>query len=315
MKLGGLKASAVGIGAWQAGGRAWAVDKGELAKAYARAFELGINFVDTAEVYGAGESEKFVGRIVREFGDVVVATKVAGYNWGRVEKAARASLERLGRIDLLQLHYPPPFYAPLCKTIRDMEKLAEQGAVAEIGVSNFDAGLLRRAAECLKRREIVSNQVEYNLFNRAAESEEFKRAAAELGVKIIAWSPLAKGAVLGRWGKDFARRMDPAYRKAASPAGRELVKLVGEMAARLGASPAQVALAWLIRKGALPIPGVKTVRQAEDAAAAMRLQLSDADVSALDEASGRFAAGRIGLGGIRYVPGFLQRIILQYIPI
>lgn len=220
MELGGLKASPIGLGAWQAGSKAWLVDKAELIRAYRRAFELGVNFIDTAEIYGWGQSERLVGEAVRGY-DVLVATKVAGFHWGRVEKSARASLGRLGRIDLLQLHWPPPAYAPFCKVIRELERLKEVGLVHEIGVSNFDETLLRRAFECLKRHEIVSDQIEYNLLNRAADRPEFKRAVEELGVKIIAWSPLAKGAVFGRWGPDRARRTDSAIKRANTEEGRQ----------------------------------------------------------------------------------------------
>ncbi|MGC8583422.1 MAG: aldo/keto reductase [Thermoproteus sp.] len=314
MELGSLKVSDVGIGAWQAGGRAWTVDKAELLKAYRRAFELGINFVDTAEIYGWGESERFVGEAVRGY-DVVVATKVAGFHWGRVEKSAKASLARLGRIDLLQLHWPPPVYAPLCRVLRELERLKEAGLTAEIGVSNFDARLLRRASECLKRHEIVSDQIEYNPLNRAADAEEFRKTAEELGVKIIAWSPLAKGAALGKWGPDRARSMDPAFKKASTEAGRRVVEAVKAVAQRRGVSPAAVVLAWLRHRGILPIPGVKNAAQAEDVAGALRLQLPADDLRLLDEATAPFVAGRVGMGGIRYVPGFLQKLALKLYPV
>ncbi len=310
MMLGSLKVSDIGIGAWQAGGKAWLVDRSELIKAYRRAFELGINFVDTAELYGWGESEKLVGEAARGY-DVIIATKVAGFHWGRVEKSARESLRRLGRIDLLQLHWPPPFYVPLCKVIRDLERLKEAGVVAEIGVSNFGADLLRKTVECLRRHEIVSDQIEYNLFNRAADSEEFRRTAEELGVKIIAWSPLAKGAVLGRWGSDKARRMDPSARKASTEAGGRIVKAVLDIAKARGVSAAKVVLAWLKHRGVLPIPGIKNVAQAEDVSGALAFQLPEEDLRLLDRLSEPFVAGSVGMVSIRYVPGFLQKLLLK----
>lgn len=310
MRLGSLNVSDIGVGAWQAGGKAWLADRAELIKAYRRAFELGINFVDTAELYGWGESERLVGEAARGY-DVVIATKVAGFHWGRVEKSARESLRRLGRIDLLQLHWPPPFYAPLCKVMRDLERLKEAGVIAEIGVSNFDAELLRKAVECLKRHEVVSDQVEYNLFNRAADGEEFRRAAEELGVKIIAWSPLAKGAALGKWGSDRARRMDPSFRKASTEAGRRVVEAVLNIARTRGVSPAKVVLAWLKHRGVLPIPGVKNTAQAEDVAGALSFELPGEDLRLLDHISEPFATGQVGMRSIRYVPGFLQKLALK----
>jgi aryl-alcohol dehydrogenase-like predicted oxidoreductase len=119
VKIGSLEVGRVGLGAWQAGGGAWLVDFSELKKAYEYALDNGINFIDTAEVYGNGRSEEFVGELVRSRPHVVVATKVAGFHWGRVLKSAERSRRRLGRIDLLQLHWPPPFYVPICKVIRD----------------------------------------------------------------------------------------------------------------------------------------------------------------------------------------------------
>lgn len=314
MRLGGLKASDIGIGAWQAGGKAWLADRGELIRAYRRAFELGINFVDTAELYGWGESERLVGEAARGY-DVIIATKVAGFHWGRIEKSARESSRRLGRIDLLQLHWPPPFYVPLCRAIRDLERLKEAGLTAEIGVSNFGADLLRKAAECLKRHEIVSDQVEYNLLNRAADSEEFKKTVDELGVGIIAWSPLAKGAVLGRWGPDKARRVDPSYRKASTEEGRRVVEAVLRIAKARGISAAQAVLAWLRHRGVLPIPGVKNVAQAEDVAGALSVQLPEEDLLLLDRLSEPFTAGPVGMASIRYVPGFLQKLLLKLYPL
>ena len=233
----------LGLGAWQAGGGAWHVDFSRLKKAYEYALDNGINFIDTAEVYGNSRSEEFVGELVRSRPHVVVATKVAGYHWGRVLKSAERSRRRLGRLDLLQLHWPPPVYVPICKVIRDLERAVEAGLTAEIGVSNFNVPLMEKALTCTRKYEVVSDQVAYSPLQRAAE------ALIELGRRrgfvVIAWSHLAKGAVLKeKLGNDPARRLDPVVKRAQTPEGRRLAATIRRIAERRGVSPAAVVLAW-----------------------------------------------------------------------
>jgi diketogulonate reductase-like aldo/keto reductase len=244
VKIGSLEVGRVGLGAWQAGGGAWLVDFSELKKAYEYALDNGINFIDTAEVYGNGRSEEFVGELVRDRPHVVVATKVAGFHWNRVLKSAERSRRRLGRIDLLQLHWPPPFYVPICKVIRDMEKAVERGLAAEIGVSNFDLGLMEKTKTCAKKYELVSDQVVYNPLHRAAEP--LLQAGRRLGFVVIAWSPLAKGAAVKEaLRRDRARALDPAVKRAQrTPEGKRVVATIRRIAERRGASPAAVVLAW-----------------------------------------------------------------------
>ncbi len=306
--------SAVGIGAWQLGGRAWNVDVREVLSAVERAVELGVDLVDTAEIYGAGRSELMLGELVRRR-DVTVATKVGGHNYGRVEKAARASLARLGRIDLYQLHWPPPPYAPLCRPIRDMERLVDTGLVREIGLSNFAGRLLEEALACAKRHEPVSVQVHYNPLYRRAELEVFP-IASRAGLTVMSWSPLAKGAALGRWGPDRARKIDGAARKRASTEwGRRVVETVRRIAEARSASPAAVVLAWHKAKGALPIPGVKSPAQAEALAEALRLDLDEGEVRAIDGAAGPQALEGGLVPRARLLPATLQRLLLSLYPI
>jgi len=307
MRIGSLEVGRVGLGAWQAGGGAWRVEFTELRRAYEYALDNGINFIDTAEVYGNGRSEEFVGELVRGRPHVVVATKVAGFHWNRVIKSAEISRKRLGRIDLLQFHWPPPFYVPICKVVRELEKTVEKGLTGEIGVSNFDASLMEKALSCAKKYNIVSDQVVYNPLQRAAEAliEMGKRR----GFAVIAWSPLAKGAaVKEEVGKDPARRLDAAVKRAQTPAGRRLVEVVRKIAERRGVSPAAVVLAWHAAKGAYPIPGIKNIRQAEEVVAATRLALSEDEVREIDVASAPFVSGSLWPVAMRAIPGFLQKL-------
>ncbi|MFN7106478.1 MAG: aldo/keto reductase, partial [Pyrobaculum sp.] len=278
MRIGGLEVGRVGVGAWQAGGGAWVVDFRELELAYSYLFDYGVKFVDTAEVYGWGKSEEFVGRLVRSRPEVVVATKVAGFHWGRVLKSVEASRRRLGRVDLLQLHWPPPVYVPLCRPLRDLERAVELGLASEIGVSNFDARLMEEAVYCTKRHRLVSNQVVYNPLQRAAEG--LIALSREKNFVVISWSPLAKGAVVkDSLGGDPARRLDPAVRRASTSWGRAVVEVIRNVAVRRGVSPAVVVLAWHVAKGVFPIPGVKNIRQARDVVAALEFSLGENEVA------------------------------------
>ncbi|MFN3804501.1 MAG: aldo/keto reductase [Pyrobaculum sp.] len=314
MRIGGLEVGRVGVGAWQAGGGAWVVDFGELERAYSYLFDRGVRFVDTAEVYGWGRSEEFVGRLVRGRPEVVVATKVAGFHWGRVLKSAEASRRRLGRVDLLQLHWPPPVYVPLCKPLRELEKAVGLGLASEVGVSNFDVRLMEEAVYCMKRREIVSDQVVYNPLHRAAEG--LVALGRERKFVVISWSPLAKGAVVkDKWGDDPARRLDPSARRASTPQGRAVVETIKKIAERRGVTPAVVVLAWHVAKGVFPIPGVKDVRQAQDVVAALGFSLSEEEVGEIDRVSQPFVQGGLWPGVMRAIPGFLQKFAFRLVKI
>ncbi len=202
----GLRISRIGLGAWQFGGDACPYEYGIAKEVIAKAFELGINFIDTAAVYGRGRSEEFVGRAIRELGirdHVIIATKIPGdwRRYGDVLKAARRSKERLGVdvIDLLQLHWPACWHnVPICETMKAMERLVEDGVIRYIGVSNYPLQLLEAARSCLKRNDIVSSQNRYNLIERDVEKELLPYLQRE-GITLIAWSPLAKGAVTGKY--------------------------------------------------------------------------------------------------------------------
>lgn len=306
MKIGSLEVGEVGLGAWQAGGGAWSVDFAELRRAYEYALDNGISFIDTAEVYGNGKSEELVGELVKNRPHVVVATKVAGFHWGRILKSAERSRSRLGRIDLLQFHWPPPIYVPICKVVRDLEKAVASGLTAEIGVSNFDAALMEKAATCTKKYEIVSDQVEYNPLKRVAE--RLISLGRSRRFVVIAWSPLAKGAVVKEnLGGDRARMVDPTVRRAHTPEGRRVVQTVRRIAESRGASPAAVVLAWHKAKGSYPIPGVKNVKQAAEVVEALKLNLTEQEVRQIDEASAIFNEGKLWPSFFRYVPGFLMK--------
>ncbi|WP_048062578.1 aldo/keto reductase [Caldivirga maquilingensis] len=296
----GLKISIIGLGAWQFGGDAWGPYEYQVAKTViSKAVEVGINFIDTAAVYGRGRSEEFVGRAIKELGirdQVIIATKVPG-DWHRYDdviKAAHRSKERLGidAIDLLQLHWPAAWLnTPVCETMRAMEKLVNDGVVRYIGVSNYLPPLLDYARKCLSKTDIVSTQNRYSIVEREVEKEILPYVQRE-GLTLIAWSPLAKGVVTGKYSFENRPRndlragdplfMDDNFREISS----KLVPVIKEVASKYGKTPAQVALNWLImHPNVVPIPGARNAEQVEENAGAAGWRMSEEDFLKLTKAS------------------------------
>ena len=310
-----MKVSVIGLGTWQAGMKSWGKNYtlDDVVKAINVSFENGVNFVDTAEIYGGGKSEEVLGEILKDWKDVYVATKISGYNArpGKIEKAVRASLRRLNRrsIDLYQIHWPPSYYTSLCKVIREMERLVDMGLVRYIGVSNFSYKDLEDILSCTHRYEIVSNQVRYNLLYRAVEKKLYPYMV-EHGIELIAWSPICKGALAGKFKADSrAKFVDSAFRRVRK-AGY-LLNLVGELAGKYGVSMAQISLAWIVAKGGYPIPGAKRPEQAIDNARAGDIVLGSDDIKRLDEASKEYLDGRIGSVMPRSLPNILQEMVVK----
>ena len=295
----GPKVSEIGIGMWQAGGKAWGddVEDDDCRKAMERAVELGINLVDTAEAYGDGHSEQVVGSAIRAAGrdNVFIATKVAGEHLRArdLERACRASLKRLGvrEIDLYQVHWPNPWdLSPLPEAMRALETLQRAGKIRHIGVSNFDVRDLEEARSSLSRADIVSDQVQYSLLHREPEAGLTAYAKRE-GIALLAWSPIAKGILAGSYHADHRPRdrvrsdstlFRPGNLRAATP----LVGRLKRIAEAHGKTPAQVALRWLAdHRGVIPIPGAKRPAQAEENAGAAGWSLTGAEREALDRTS------------------------------
>ncbi len=317
--LGGVRVSVVGLGFWQAASRLWGTGRGSLESVRAvveKALALGINFFDTAEIYGMGRSEELLGEAIRSLNAVeeaVVATKVAGYRTTRdsIVRAAEASRRRLGFTPyLLQYHWPPPVYVPLCRVIRGLEDAVDRGYANAIGVSNFPAGLLARALECTRRHEIVSNQVQYSLAYRKPENG-LKEFMEERGVRLVAWSPLAKGALAGAPAKVTARRSDPVYWRALRD--ERLQETLERIAGRHGVSKAVIALAWLVARNAIPIPGTTRPERVEEYAKAATMVLSESEVAELDSVSEKYR-GRDdydSLQTMRLIPAPLQALAIK----
>ena len=288
--------SRIGLGVWQAS-RDWLGRDEKVIGAIRRSWELGVNLLDTAEVYGNGHSEGVVGRALKSYGrdNFVVATKVYGAHlrYDELQRACAYSLRRLGvrEIDLYQIHWPDPWeQIPLKETMRAMEKLHAEGKIRAIGVSNFAVRDLEEARACLSKSDIVSDQLQYSLIRREIEEEDLPYCKRE-GIRIIAWSPLAQGALSGKYSSQKVptrdvRKTNPIFERKNLSRMKGLLLAMSKIATRNRCTMSQVALAWLMKDpDVVPIPGAKTADQAEENAGAVGVELSVDDLDSLDRES------------------------------
>lgn len=253
----------------------------------------GVNLFDTAEMYSGGASERRLGELARGK-DVLIATKFPPSPFSRTEsmpKELDSSLERLGRgtVDLYQHHFPSGRVS-IPRLMDLMADALEAGKVKAIGVSNYTAEQMRVAHAALAKRGIplASNQVEYSLLHRQPEVNGVLDACRELGVTLIAYQPLASGALTGKYAAGarptglrlFMGNFGGKGRMAIAP----VLALLREIGERYSKSPAQVALRWLIEnEHVLPIPGVKNKAQAADNAGALTFSLTPTEIEALNQ--------------------------------
>lgn len=287
----GVRVPRLMIGCWAWGDeRYWGYRKEDatgLVDAFGVACDAGLDAFDTAEVYGDGASEKILGYFAARRGAPVrVATKF-GLLPGRTARtlplALRASLKRLGRerVDLYQIHWPDQRMASIASLMDALADAVGDGLARAVGVSNYSADELRRAHDALARRGVAlaSNQVRFGLLDRSAERDGVLDACRELGVTLLAYSPLAQGALCGAYDASTRptdrRATEPWFAPAALDATRPLVGALRELGARRGVGPSEVALAWTIREGVVPIVGCRTGEHAAAAARALSVDLSD----------------------------------------
>ncbi|MGQ9841695.1 MAG: aldo/keto reductase [Anaerolineae bacterium] len=298
----------LGLGTWQWGDSMfWGYGKGyaesEIRAAFDASLAAGITFFDTAEVYGRGRSERFLGRFsAGRRNGLVIATKFMPLPWrlskGQLLAALRKSLERLelAQVDLYQIHWPfPP--RPIEFWADALADAVQAGLVRAVGVSNYSADQMRRAHAVLAKRGVplASNQVEYSLLHREPERNGVLDACRELGVTLIAYSPLAQGLLTGKYTPE---NPPPGFRGRRYRGERlaRIQPLIGRLrevgAAHGGKGPNQVALNWLICQGAIPIPGAKNARQAQENAGALGWRLTESEMAELAEISERAFSDR-----------------------
>lgn len=304
-----IQITPIGLGVMQFSGRGSFfrimfdnLPQAEKSSIIAAALEGGINWFDTAELYGNGRSERSLATGLSDAGckdhDVIVCTK-----WFPILRTA-ANLERTIDIRLHHLngysidhyivHQPWGFSSPEAE-MNAMADLVEAGKIRSVGVSNFDAERMRRAHKALAERGIplASNQVQYSLLERGIERRGLIQAAQELGISIVSWGPLASGLLTGKFHKDpTALSRTPVGRRLRLQSqirrSRPLAEALDEISKRYQATPAQIALNWLVNfhgETVLAIPGASAVHHARESAGAMHFKLTEADMHTLDDVS------------------------------
>jgi aryl-alcohol dehydrogenase-like predicted oxidoreductase len=297
------KISVIGLGTWQFGAREWGYgsgyDTGEAAAIVKRALDLGVTLFDTAEMYGFGRSERILGEALRAGGAdperLFLASKIFPVLpvSAVVQQRAVASAARLGvrRIDLYQVHQPNPVVRD-GTTMRGMKALQQVGLIDQVGVSNYSLDRWR-AAEAALGSPVLSNQVQYSLAHLAPEADLVPFAIRNQRL-VIAFSPLAQGLLSGRYDEsnrptNGARAMNPLFLTENLSRAAGLISVLREVAAAHRATPAQVALAWVIRQpNVVAIPGAASVEQLEHNVAAVELELTTDQLGALSAAAHAF---------------------------
>lgn len=311
VKVGPLSVSPMGFGTWAWGNKLlWGYREemdGVLQETFNLAVRNGINFFDTADSYGTGkltgQSERLLGKFIREYqgqskvrDNIVIATKFAAYPWrlasGQFVKACKSSLDRLEleQIGIGQLHWSTANYAPSQELALwdGLVAMYEKGLVRAVGVSNYGPKQLSKIHDYLKARGIPlsSAQVQFSLLSMGDEQMELKAVCDSLGIQIISYSPLGLGMLTGKYtASKLPRGPRGLLFRQILPGLDPLLSSLKGIAVRRGKTMSQVAINWCICKGTIPIPGVKTVEQAEDNLGALGWRLRRDEISELEYAA------------------------------
>jgi aryl-alcohol dehydrogenase-like predicted oxidoreductase len=291
-----LRVTSVGLGVWQWGDTSfWTYgqdfDRRDIEEVWWRNLEAGVNFIDTAEIYGHGASETIVGELLRETEDqLVIASKFYAEHDSAedVRKAAEGSLRRLGieTMDLYQVHWWPP-RIPIGDLMRELDLLVRDGRVRYLGVSNFSIEQVEEARSHLEHADIVSNQVHYSLLHRDPETEGLLEHHKKENIAIIAYSPLEQGILTGKFTPEDPPGGFRGKKPRFSPEGLEAVQPVldalGDAARNHDRTLAQAALAWLLKDpNVVVIPGAKNLAQLEENVGGADWEMSEFELTHIE---------------------------------
>ena len=269
----------------------------QLQAAFTTAVDACVTFFDTAEVYGLGLSEQFLGKFIKQTSQKVqIATKFGPLPWrwdGKsVSEALTESLKRLQleRIELYQVHWPFTFFLSQETLMNTLADEVQKGRIGAIGVSNYSASEMRNVHKILSARGIplAVNQVRYSLLTRQIESNEILQTARELGVTILAYSPLAQGLLTGKYTTSYkptgARSIDPRFSQDGLNKIAPVLSLLQKIGNKYDRTPAQVALNWLIAQGnVIPIAGVKNPEQVKQNVGALGWNMTKDEFDEIDQ--------------------------------
>jgi aryl-alcohol dehydrogenase-like predicted oxidoreductase len=310
-----LKLSPLGLGCWQFSngkgliGKFWpALRREDIRQIIQTSLEGGINWFDTAESYGNGQSEQLLAGTLKEIGGPLADQANIATKWWpafRTAGSITATIdERIRHLDqrtihLYQVHSPYSF-SSVGAMMNAMAKLVEQGKIKHVGVSNFSAAQMRTADRVLREHglRLVSNQVKYNLLDRRIEQNGILDTAKELGVAIIAYSPLEQGILSGKFHKNPSlvksikgpRKWTAAFRELGLQKSKPLIETLDHLAQQYGVSPTQIALNWLINthgENVFAIPGASKKHHAEENVKALQFTLTVEEIEMVSNVSNR----------------------------
>ncbi len=301
----------MGCGTWAWGNRLlWGYDESmnsQLQEVFNLCVASGVTLFDTGDSYGTGkfngQSEKLLGKFAREYtglnkNDICLATKLAAYPWrltkGSMVAAGKASIQRMGRVDLAQMHWSTANYFPWqeWQLLDGLADLYEQGLIKGVGLSNYGTKRLKKVAEKFSSRNIpiATLQVQYSLLSTYPVTElDIKATCDELGIKLIAYSPLCLGILTGKYTdpSTYPKGLRGLLFKRLVPEAKPLLDCVRAIALYRQKTMSQVAINWCIAKGAIPIPGAKNIQQAQENITAKDWQLDTGEVTELDRAAAK----------------------------